>query len=156
MSGNSGDSAKPFFEVSEIVAGTFDPSGASIVHQDDYPKYEIADGVIFCPVFNENTSLNFVTFPANSGFPPHTHPEEQVSIIREGHMEFTVGDITQIVKPGDVIVMPPDIPHAGRTFDEACRVIDIFSPPRYGMKELLADADPLRSADIDRWWAPEA
>jgi len=27
---------------------------------DDCPKYEIAEGVIFCPVFGRNLSLNFV------------------------------------------------------------------------------------------------
>ena len=71
------------------------PPGASIVNIDDYPRYEIAEGVVFCPVFGRNLSLNFVVFPPHSGFPTHAHPEEQISIVREGTMEITVGDITQ-------------------------------------------------------------
>jgi quercetin dioxygenase-like cupin family protein len=152
MTGKRPDDAEPFFKVVDNVPGTYDPSGASIVHVDDYQRYEIAEGVIFCPVFLQNMSLNFVTFPPESGFPSHVHPEEQTAIVREGSMEITVGEVTKMVGPGDVIVFPPNVPHAGTTFDEACHVIDIFSPSREGMKELIAEADPLRSAGVDSWW----
>ena len=146
----------PYFELRVPTAGAYDPSGASIVPMDDYPKYEIAEGVIFCPVFGRNLSLNFVTFPPHSGFPTHVHPEEQISIVREGEMEITVGDICKWVVPGDVIVFPSDVPHSGRTIDQSCRLIDIFSPPREGLREVIAGANPLRSADLDRWWDPGA
>lgn len=142
----------PYFALPEAPAGAYDPSGASIVPMDDYPKYEVAEGVVFCPVFGRNLSLNFVTFPPHSGFPTHVHPEEQISIVREGEMEITVGDICRRVLPGDVIVFPSDVPPSGRTIDHSCRLIDIFSPPREGLREVIAGANPLRSADIDRWW----
>lgn len=166
--GNAYFSSKP---VKDSGEQTGDPSGgrdstaagadaaaaaASIIHQDDYPKYEIAQGVIFCPVKGTNLSLNFVTFPPNSGFPSHVHAEEQISIVREGEMEIDIGDTTRTVKPGDVIVFPPHVRHAGRTSDRMCRLIDIFSPPRQGMEELVARANPLRSADLDRWWQEDA
>ena len=155
-SGNDDSSAtRPYFEIQDPEVGTIDASGASITHMDDYPSYEIADGLFFRPVFAENLSLNFATFPPHSGFPSHGHPEEQISIIREGEMEFTIGDITRRVGPGDVIVFPPNVIHEGRTFDIPCRVIDIFSPPRTGIKEVIASADPVRSADVDRWWDPD-
>jgi quercetin dioxygenase-like cupin family protein len=144
--------AQPFFKKGDSAVGTFDVSGASITHMDDYPSYEIAEGLFFRPVFAENLSLNFVTFPPNSGFPPHGHAEEQISIVREGEMEFTIGEMTRLVGPGDVIVFPPHVIHEGRTFGDSCRIIDIFSPPRTGMREVIADANPQRSADVDRWW----
>lgn len=145
---------QPFFKKDRHAVGAFDVSGASITHMDEYPSYEIAEGLFFRPVFAENLSLNFVTFPPNSGFPAHDHPEEQISIVREGEMEFTIGDMTQLVGPGDVIVFPPNVVHEGRTFDSPCRIIDIFSPPRTGMREVIATANPLRSAEVDRWWDP--
>ena len=148
--------AEPYFKLAEPKAGAYDPTGASIVNIDDYPRYEIAEGVVFCPVFGKNLSLNFVVFPPHSGFPPHAHPEEQISIVREGTMEITVGDITRMVVPGDVIVFPSDVPHSGRTADVACRLIDTFSPPREGLREVIATANPARSADIERWWDPGA
>jgi len=149
-------SAEPYFKLAEPKAGAYDPTGASIVNIDDYPRYEIAEGVVFCPVFGKNLSLNFVVFPPHSGFPTHAHPEEQISIVREGAMEITVGDITRMVVPGDVIVFPSDVPHSGRTADVACRLIDTFSPPREGLREVIATANPARSADVERWWDPGA
>lgn len=146
----------PYFEVREAPAGSYDPSGASIVNLDDYPRYEIAEGVVFCPVFGRNLSLNFVAFPPHSGFPTHVHPEEQISIVREGEMEITVGDICRRVVPGDVVVFPSDVPHSGRTLERACRLIDIFSPPREGLREVIAGANPRRPADVDRWWKSSA
>jgi quercetin dioxygenase-like cupin family protein len=143
--------SRPYFEIAEAAAAV-DASGGSITHMDDFPSYEIAAGLFFRPVYAQNISLNFVTFPPDSGFPSHVHPEEQVSIVREGEMEITVGDLTRMVRPGDVLVFPPNVPHSGTTFDRPCRLIDIFSPPRTGIREVIADADPVRSADVDRWW----
>lgn len=148
-------SAETYFElIAAPAAGEID-SAASITHMDDLASFEIADGLFFRPVFAQHVSLNFVTFPPNSGFPIHRHPEEQISIVREGEMVITVGDLEQTVKPGDVIVFPPNVPHAGRTFDRSCRLIDIFSPPRTGIRDVIAAANPVRAAEVDRWWYDE-
>lgn len=152
--GAEGDatSARAYFSAQQREAPVEVTAQASIVNQNDYPKYEIAQGIVFCPVKGSNLSLNFVTFPPNSGFPSHVHPEEQISIVREGEMEITIGEESRIVRPGDVIIFPPHVPHAGRTFDHMCRLIDIFSPPRQGMDELIARANPVRSPEVDSWW----
>lgn len=147
MSGGDGGS-RGYFELRE-------PGGAgrgSVTAADDLASYEVASGLFFRPFYGENISLNFVTFPPDSGFPAHVHPEEQISIVSEGEMEITIGDRTQVVKPGDIIHFPPNVPHSGKTLDKPCRLIDIFSPPRTGIRDVVADADPVRAADVDRWW----
>ncbi len=149
MSDGQQSPAESYFDRTVAEASA---SGGTIVHMDDLDSYEIATGLFFRPLFGENVSLNFVTFPPRSGFPTHTHPEEQISIVREGEMEFTVGEITRVVRPGDVIVMPPNVPHAGRTLDEPCRLIDVFAPGRDGIRDVIAEADPVRAAEVDRWW----
>ena len=147
MSDETSD-AKSYFELTEPGA----TSGGLVTPMDDLASYEIAAGLFFKPFFAENISLNFVSFPAESGFPTHVHPEEQISIVHEGRMEITIGDRTRLVEPGDVIHFPPEVPHSGRTLDQPCRLIDIFSPPRTGIRDVIADADPVRAADVDRWW----
>jgi unsaturated pyranuronate lyase len=126
--------------------------GGSVTPVDDLDAFEIARGLFFRPFYAEHLSLNFVTFPPNSGFPAHVHPEEQVSIVQEGSMEITVGESTFAVKPGDIIHFPSNVSHSGRTTDDPCRFIDIFSPPRTGIRDVIADADPVRDPDVDRWW----
>jgi quercetin dioxygenase-like cupin family protein len=154
-SGTTGD-ASAYFDVNgtgRAPAGAAEPS---ITHIDDLASYEIAKGLFFRPLYAERISLNFVTFPPQSGFPAHAHAEEQISIVREGEMEITVGDICRKVHPGDVVVYPANVSHSGRTLDEGCRLIDIFSPPRTGIQDVIAAADPIRGADVDRWWYSEA
>ena len=126
--------------------------GGQIVHMDELDSYEIAAGLFFRPVFAENVSLNFVTFPPHSGFPAHVHPEEQISIVREGEMEIEIGGEWRTVRPGDVIIFPSNVSHAGRTTDRSCRLIDIFSPPRTGIRDVIVEANPVRAAEVDRWW----
>lgn len=142
------------FSYFDTPDGAVDPAagGESIKNVDDYASYEIADGLFFRPVFAENMALNFVTFPPHSGFPEHTHPEEQISIVVAGEMEITVGGLRRMVRPGDVVIYPANVTHSGTTLDEGCRLIDIFSPPRAGIRDVIAAADPAREADADRWW----
>ncbi len=153
MSSGVGDS-EAYFDPGDGV-GRVGRREASITHMDDLASYEIAKGLFFRPVFSENLSLNFVTFPSDSGFPSHVHPEEQISIVREGEMEIEIGGTWRTVRPGDVIVFPPNVPHAGRTTESGCRLIDVFSPPRTGIREVIAGANPVRAADVDRWWVDD-
>lgn len=61
--------------------------------------------------------------------PEHAHPHEQISVVLEGMFELTInGEARQLV-PGDVAVIPGNVPHSGRAIT-ACRVMDVFSPPR--------------------------
>ena len=147
-SGDDPGNAKGYFD----VASPDSSAGGSVTPTDAITSYEIASGLFFRPFYAENLSLNFVTFPPDSGFPMHVHPEEQVSIVQEGEMEITIGAETFQVRPGDVIHFPPNVAHSGRTLDHSCRLIDIFSPPRTGIKDVVAEADPVRDPDADRWW----
>ncbi len=145
---SAGGDSESYFDL-EVGDGE---DGGSVTPIADLTSYEIAAGLFFRPFYAENISLNFVTFPPHSGFPAHVHPEEQVSIVREGEMEITIGDEVFPVKPGDVIHFPSGVPHSGRTTTETCRLIDIFSPPRAGIRDVIAEADPVRDPDVDRWW----
>lgn len=146
--GGRPEDAESYFELSDEVA----VGSGSVTPVGELASYEIANGLFFRPFYAENISLNFVTFPPASGFPAHVHPEEQVSIVSEGTMEITIGEERFAVEPGDVIHFPPNVPHSGRTADSICRLIDIFSPPRTGIRDVIADADPIRDPNVDRWW----
>jgi unsaturated pyranuronate lyase len=150
----TGRDAEPYFRTSAQSPGGFDTDavGAWMGPRNDHPLYELADGVSFRPVFGQNLLLNYITFGPGRGFPTHDHPEEQFGLILEGAMELTIGDETRLLHKDDLYVIPPNVPHSGRTMDSACLVVDIFSPPRAGFHELIARANPLRSPV--NWWEP--
>lgn len=66
---------------------------------------------------------------ADSPFPEHSHPHEQIMIVSEGEFELTVDGETEVLRPGVVAVIPSDAEHSGRALTD-CRVIDIFHPVR--------------------------
>ena len=146
---------EPYFRESGPGPGgaeSTDGGGAWMGPAEAHQLYELAEGVSFRPVFGRNLLLNYVTFGPDRGFPTHDHPEEQFGLVLEGAMELTIGRETRRLQKGDLYVIPPDVPHSGRTLNSACLVLDIFSPPRAGFHELIARANPLRSPA--NWWEP--
>ncbi len=58
----------------------------------------------------------------------HSHPHEQISYILQGETDFQVGERVIQVHPGDILVIPPNVPHGGGS--KACVMIDFFAPKR--------------------------
>ncbi|MEV0713689.1 cupin domain-containing protein [Asanoa sp. NPDC050611] len=92
--------------------------------------HEILPGLNFQPVLGERSLLNFVQFEAHAEAPRHTHEEEQVVLVLEGEIEFEVDGDVRVLKPGDVAVIPPWVPHGARTTGTPCLEVDFFTPPR--------------------------
>ena len=59
----------------------------------------------------------------------HKHPHSQVTYVRGGVFDATVGDKTMIIKDGDGFYVPPNVMH-GVICLEAGMLIDAFSPMR--------------------------
>lgn len=61
--------------------------------------------------------------------PLHSHPHEQLTFVLSGEFEFTIGDVTKIVKAGDTLYKEPNIVH-GCTCLKAGVLLDTFTPQR--------------------------
>ena len=61
--------------------------------------------------------------------PEHTHENEQITYILEGKLRFTLGDETIDVGAGEVLTIPPNVPHAAEALEDTLDV-DVFTPPR--------------------------
>jgi len=101
-----------------------------VIHYPDVPFTELVPGSVSHLVAGEKVLVSFLTMSANSYFPPHRHEAEQVMIVVDGYMDEIIEGKLYRVKKGDVIILPSNIEHGGRIGEVACRVIDIFSPPR--------------------------
>ncbi|KQC31805.1 cupin domain-containing protein [Flagellimonas eckloniae] len=80
-------------------------------------------------VHSETMSWVFWDVEKDAKVPEHHHFNEQIMHVVEGSFEFTVGGKTDIYKPGDVVIVPSNIPHSGKALT-ACKLMDIFSPAR--------------------------
>lgn len=77
-----------------------------------------------------NVMLSVVTIEPHSFSPMHSHPNEQWGVCLEGEWIRIQDGEEHPVSAGDFWQTPPNVPHGGRTLDQRCVVLDIFSPPR--------------------------
>ena len=106
----------------------------------EIPFVNLGEGIRFKPIFGRNILFNYVYFDPHAVAPVHQHPEEQIGTVLEGECEFELNGVKRTIRPGDVYVIPPNVPHSARAYDKPCVALDIFSPPRSGFREMLERA----------------
>ncbi len=97
------------------------------------PK-ELAPGVHTRTFWGEQMLLSLVEVEANTEMPLHTHPEEQGGIVIEGEFEIGIGGEVQVLKPGDLYIIPGGVEHYARARGKKVRALAIYSPIREAFK----------------------
>lgn len=69
--------------------------------------------------------------------PLHAHASEQMTYVLQGSLKFLVGGEEAIVREGEVLHIPANVPHQCEALDDTFE-LDVFSPPR---PEWLTAAD---------------
>ena len=122
----------------------FDPATAShekgrfVSIDTDLPVVEFKKGLYFRPLLGKNVLVNFVRYEPDTEAPLHVHSEEQVTFVLEGEFEFEVAGEKLIMRPGDAVWIPSMVPHAARTGAKTCYQVDVFSPPRQALLDLMS------------------
>src|SRR5438105_191150 len=78
---------------------------------DDIAPLVLMEGIRARPVHGDQITLAIVELSPGIRMPEHRHPNEQVGVVLRGEFTFTVGGETQVRRPGDMWVIPPDVPH---------------------------------------------
>lgn len=61
--------------------------------------------------------------------PMHSHVNEQATYILEGALQFTIDGREIVVRAGEVLLIPPNLPHAALALEDTVD-LDVFTPPR--------------------------
>ena len=61
--------------------------------------------------------------------PEHSHHNEQVSMVEHGALKFVIAGKEQMLKAGDTLHIPPNVPHSAEAIEDSIAV-DLFSPRR--------------------------
>jgi quercetin dioxygenase-like cupin family protein len=93
-------------------------------------KHVIFPGVEILTTAGKDLMLSVVRFEPHSVVLEHSHPHEQMGILLEGRVEFTIGGVTRLLGPGDVWRIPGGVLHRVRALDEPVRALDVFCPIR--------------------------
>jgi quercetin dioxygenase-like cupin family protein len=61
--------------------------------------------------------------------PEHSHAHEQIATVEKGALKFFVDGFEQILKAGESLAIPSNIPHGAEAMEDTV-VVDVFSPCR--------------------------
>lgn len=96
---------------------------------DKITAREIVSGYRAKFIHTEGMTLAYWEVEAGAALPEHSHPHEQIANVLEGEFELTIAGESRILVPGQVAVIPGDVPHSGQAIT-ACRLLDAFQPAR--------------------------
>ena len=80
-------------------------------------------------VVGTNTMLARLVLKKGAHVPLHQHMHEQISHVVEGSLNFMLEGKVVTVRTGEVLCIPPHIPHEVIALEDSV-ALDIFNPPR--------------------------
>ena len=80
-------------------------------------------------VVGAKTMLARIVLRKGAHVPTHHHFHEQISHVVEGVLEFRIDGKPVAVRAGEILCIPPDVPHEVVALEDSV-ALDIFNPPR--------------------------
>ena len=80
-------------------------------------------------VVGNEVMLARVLMKKGAHVPLHHHHNEQVTYILEGALKFAIDGKEVVVRAGEVLCIPPNMPHEAWALEETVD-LDVFNPPR--------------------------
>jgi quercetin dioxygenase-like cupin family protein len=99
---------------------------------DDLPREELNPLIGRRIITGKSMMIAHVYLAKGALVPKHSHHNEQITYILEGCLRFSLGEDgseTLDVRAGEVLTIPPNLPHAAEAIEDTLDV-DIFDPPR--------------------------
>lgn len=110
----------------QLEAQTMD---AKLVQFEKMPSEELSDKVSRQYVYGKEAMLARFVFKKGAIIPEHHHPSEQITYILKGSVKVTIEGKEIIVRAGEVLIIPPNVPHRFEALEDTID-LDVFSPPR--------------------------
>jgi quercetin dioxygenase-like cupin family protein len=80
-------------------------------------------------IVGTNMMLARIVLRKGALVPLHHHFHEQISHVVEGALEFRMDGKPVIVRAGEILCIPPHLPHEVSALEDSV-ALDIFNPPR--------------------------
>ncbi|MDQ3547644.1 MAG: cupin domain-containing protein [Chloroflexota bacterium] len=87
---------------------------------------ELFPGVIRQALTTTESTVVRYTYHPGCVFPVHQHPEEQITLVHSGEIEFEVGGEPVTLRAGQLAVIPGGIPHGARVITSETVVTDNY------------------------------
>lgn len=106
--------------MSKAQTGSFD----SLPTEQPYP------GISRQSLNTVKSTITRYTFKGGAAFPLHRHPQEQLTFIEAGDVEFVAGEGEGELAAGSYFVVPPDLEHSIKAGPNGASILAIVIPGR--------------------------
>jgi quercetin dioxygenase-like cupin family protein len=107
-------------------------AAATLYRWDDLPRERLNDHIDRRLITGSNTMIAHIYLRKGGIVPKHSHHNEQITYVLDGALRFLLGeeqDEEVIVRSGEVLTIPPNLPHSAEALEDTLDV-DVFNPPR--------------------------
>jgi quercetin dioxygenase-like cupin family protein len=83
--------------------------------------------------FNYEVNISFfvVNSPLGQGASKHRHPYEEIFVILDGKIEAIIGDSTNMIEAGKIVIIPPNTWHEFKNrSDHQVQMVNIHPVPK--------------------------
>lgn len=94
------------------------------------PVQRLAAGIERWMVTGQQLMACRLRFAPHVVTPLHRHPHEQMTLVLQGQVRFTIEGEERIAVGGDVLQFPSNVEHGATMLDEEVVLVDIFTPVR--------------------------
>jgi quercetin dioxygenase-like cupin family protein len=102
----------------------------SFYKESDLKEKQIAAGLTLRAVAGDHTMLTFVEFQPHAVLPVHQHPQEQITYLLAGELEFTLEGETRILAKGEGVIVRSQARHGAKALNKPVKVLDAWYPLR--------------------------
>ena len=100
-------------------------AGAAKIDWSDVPAETVFEGITRQVVNGKRQTMVRYIYQPGSQFPVHSHPEEQVTLVISGAIEFEVDGKRVQLSAGQVAIIPSGVPHGARVLGNG--VVETFN-----------------------------
>ena len=100
------------------------------MQRDECSRHTLFPGVEAFTMAGDKMMLSWVELEPHAIVELHSHPHEQLGLLLEGELTFSIGDDEQRLRPGDMWRIPGGTPHRVVAGGTKARALDVFHPVR--------------------------
>lgn len=110
--------------------------------EDLEPVLDLAPGITTRPLLGSKLLGSLVRYEPESVAPLHSHVEEQLFVVLDGEIELEMNGERRLMRMGDAALIPAWVKHSARSLSAPAYQLDVFSPPRKALIDLMEIQTP--------------
>jgi quercetin dioxygenase-like cupin family protein len=104
-----------------------DSSSPFTIDWSNYEFSEVRPGIFGATDETPQLTVTLYRYGPSSAWEEHQHPEDQITTVLEGEIDFVVAGELVRLTAGDVACLPGDVPHSATVGSEPVTTLNVYT-----------------------------